>query len=255
MAKKAAVKKQEKPVEQKTETPRSVLDNDLAKRAIHALYQYKESQSSNDLLESTSYLFGSITVKTLKSKSRSLKPSVISVKSSPFPSDIEVCLIVQDDKAKFEKTLKEEDLKNVKVYTLKELNDSYKRYEAKRKLAASFDVFLVDRRCATFIPKLFGKTFADRNKIPRPVALDRKTWVHNVKRALSSITFTDNNGPVKSFKFGHLGMSEEEAFENFAQALPSIISKIAGGEKNIQEVGLRMDDSVILPIYNSLPTN
>ncbi|KAI7859312.1 ribosomal protein L1/ribosomal biogenesis protein [Circinella umbellata] len=238
-----------------TETKQSILNQDLAKKAIHALYQYKETQSSNDLLESTSYLYGTITVKNIKSKSRTLKPSVISVKNSPFPSDIEACLIVQDDKAKYEKALGQEDMKNVKVYTVKELGDSYKRYEAKRKLAASFDVFLVDRRACTFIPKLLGKTFVERNKVPRPVALERKSWLESVKRSLSSVTFSDNNGALKSFKFGYMGLSEEQALENFIQVLPSIISKIDGGENNIQEIGLKMDETVVLPIYNSLPTN
>ena len=52
-----------------------------------------------------------------------------------------------------------------------------------------------------------------------------------------------------------MGLSEEQALENFVEALPSIISKINGGEKNIQEIGLKMDETVVLPIYNSLPTN
>ncbi|KAI9499036.1 ribosomal protein L1p/L10e family-domain-containing protein [Zychaea mexicana] len=269
---KASVKKQaeekKKPVESTTTattttttttTPQqkaTILDTDLAKKAIHALYQHKESQSSNDLLESTSYLHGSITVKTLKAvKARSLKPFVFTVKHSPFPSDAEVCLIVQEDKPVYEKALRQEDMKNVKVYTLKELSDSYKRYEAKRKLAASFDVFLVDRRIISFIPKLFGKTFADRNKMPRPVALERKAWLNTIKRTLCSVTFHDNNGPVKSFKFSHMGLGEEEAYENLAEALPQILSKIPGGERNVQELGLRMDQGITLPIYNSLPSN
>ena len=34
-------------------------------------------------------------------------------------------------------------------------------------------------------------------RVPRPVALERKSWLESVKRSLSSVTFNDNNGALK----------------------------------------------------------
>ncbi|KAI8149965.1 ribosomal protein L1/ribosomal biogenesis protein [Fennellomyces sp. T-0311] len=232
------------------------LDQDLVKKAIHALSQYKESQESNDLLSTTSYIYLDIvTMKFSAKQQRSLKQTVIPVKHSPYPSDIEACLIVNNEsKDELEQSLRKADLKNVKVYTLDEIK-SNSQYEARRKLAASYDVFFVDKRILHFMPQVLGKTFVKANKIPLPVSVERKgTAVANVQKALSSVTFKDNNGTTKVVKIGHMELKEEEVVDNVLTVLPRVVAKLQGGQSNVQEIAVRMDN-ITLPVYNALPSN
>jgi hypothetical protein len=50
------------------------------------------------------------------------------------------------------------------VLSLSKLRANYKQYEAKRRLCASYDLFLVDKRILSFLPALLGRSFFEKKK-------------------------------------------------------------------------------------------
>jgi hypothetical protein len=50
------------------------------------------------------------------------------------------------------------------VITILDLKTKYKAYEARRKLAASYDLFLCDDRVTHLLPKIIGKSFIASGK-------------------------------------------------------------------------------------------
>ena len=59
------------------------------------------------------------------------------------------------------------DISHVTVIGVSKLRDNYKPYEAKRKLCASYDMFLADDRVVPLLPRLLGKKFYETKKYCR----------------------------------------------------------------------------------------
>lgn len=53
------------------------------------------------------------------------------------------------------------------------MRKNYKSFEAKRKLAASYDLFVTDDRIVTFMPSLLGKAFYEKKRNPIPISLSK----------------------------------------------------------------------------------
>ncbi|GAB2286498.1 hypothetical protein Dimus_020897 [Dionaea muscipula] len=61
-----------------------------------------------------------------------------------------------------------------KVIKLSKLKTDFKGFEAKRKLCDSFDMFFADKRVIPLLPKLLGKHFYKKKKIPVPIEMEHK---------------------------------------------------------------------------------
>lgn len=84
---------------------------------------------------------------------------------SPFADHIEICYITKDDEKTVEAKIKKESISEIKkVINIKNLESVYKSFEARRKLADSYDLFLVDNRVVQLMPTLLGKKFFEKNK-------------------------------------------------------------------------------------------
>jgi ribosome biogenesis protein UTP30 len=156
--------------------------------------------------------------------------------------DQQVCLITKDPQREYKDQLRSKNLMEStvhKVIGVTKLRQKYKPHEAKRLLCRSYDSFLADERVIPLLPKLLGKTFFERKKIPVPVNLTRKDVGKELERALDSTYLFVGNGCTS---------------ENIADALPALMEKIPKGWSNIQSIHLKTNQSVALPLYNSLPT-
>ncbi|RCH90031.1 Ribosomal L1 domain-containing protein 1 [Rhizopus azygosporus] len=231
------------------------LDLKQAKKAISALYKYQANRASNDLLEDETDNNISIQISThaINKHKPKAKPKKITLKHSPYPSNIEICLITKSNPTEIEALIKKQNVPFIKkVITPLLLKTTYKTYESKRKLAASYDLFLADDRISHLVPELFGKSFLARNKIPIPVKMNG-SLKNTVEKTLKCTFAKVNAGTVTSIKIGSFGMKQSEILENYEAAVPQLVEHIAAEWKNVNIIGLKSNGSPLLPIICILP--
>ncbi|VDD81106.1 unnamed protein product [Mesocestoides corti] len=181
------------------------------------------------------------------------------------PAGADVCIIVKDikktdynassniwkqkwrrDAAKSSTTLP-----SVTFLPISELKLCYQSYESRRKLAATFDVFLADRRIVHHLPTNLGKAFYSHaaGKIPVPVSLGQKNLVDEVNKGLQTcLVFFSGKGTTESVVIGNTGMPKEHIRENIVAAVRGVVDKWPGGLMAIRSVYVRgVGPSV--PIY------
>jgi ribosome biogenesis protein UTP30 len=129
----------------------------------------KAANNGESLLDSTPSTFLMVTLNHVPSKLR-LKPQRLSL-SHPIQSDPRVCVITRDALHKLHKP----QLKALgsTPLSISKLRKNYKSYEQKRLLCQSFDIFLADAAVLPMLPKLLGKTFFAKKKLPLAIDLSK----------------------------------------------------------------------------------
>ncbi|KAF9214775.1 hypothetical protein CPC16_009851 [Podila verticillata] len=232
-----------------------MLDIKQAGKAAKALLGHleKEGQNKNQLLEEDQAIWLIIATKKFSDASKA-KPYRIPLKHSIVAPDAEVCLFVKDPQKDYKRLLEEKQVKAVnKVIGVSKLRAKYKPYEAKRQLCASYGMFLADARVVTVLPKLLGKTFFLKKKQPIPVDMTKADLKKEIARAIGSTYMHQTTGTCTAVKIGLTSMSAAEITANIEAAIPHIIEKIPRKWKNIQAINLKSNESIALPIFNSLP--
>lgn len=146
------------------------------------------------------------------------------------PSGVDVCLIVKDLKKadydasndQWKRKWRSDSSKSpnklaVTFLPISELKLCYQSFESRRKLAATFDVFLADKRIVHHLPTNLGKAFygKSRDKIPIPVNIEDKNLVTVVEKALSTCLINiSGKGTTESVVIGNTGLSKDELREN-----------------------------------------
>jgi len=176
------------------------------------------------------------------------------VKPSPNRA---LCLLVKNKK-EAQKWVADQEIPGLKkIVSLQELRTSYHRFQAKRELAAMYDVFLADDRIVCMLPKTLGKTFYSTSKKPIPVRLAQKNRVagklnDRIKAAVESAHFIVQ-GSYSSFKVARVSQSEKEVTENVMDGIAGAAMKVPGRWKNIQAIHIKTGNSAALPVFNSFP--
>ncbi|KAM7537265.1 hypothetical protein Aperf_G00000066936 [Anoplocephala perfoliata] len=170
------------------------------------------------------------------------------------PSGVDVCVIVKDLKKTdynasndLWKRKWKSDAANtpgfaVTFLPVTELKLCYQTFEAKRKLAATFDVFLADKRIVHHLPTNLGKAFYGkaRDKIPIPVSLSGNNLVKAVQKALSScLVHFSGNGTTESVVIGTTSLSKLEIKENALSVIKNVVDKFPTGLKTFRSIYIR----------------
>ncbi|KAF9345434.1 hypothetical protein BGX34_004779 [Mortierella sp. NVP85] len=232
-----------------------MLDIKQADRAVKALLGHieKQDQAKNVLLQEEQSVWLIIATKKFSDETKA-KPHRIPLKHSIVPPDAEICLFVKDPQREYKNLLEEKKVTAVsKVIGVSKLRANYKPYEAKRQLCASYGMFLADARVVTILPKLIGKTFFLKKKQPIPVDMTKGDLKKEIARALGSTYMHLTPGTCTAVKVGLTSQSAAEITANIETAIPHIIEKIPRKWKNVQAINLKTNNSIALPIYNSLP--
>ena len=140
-----------------------------------------------------------------------------------------------------------------KVIGYSKLKSNYKAHEARRRLCASYDLFLSDDRILPLLPKLLGKAFFKKKKQPIPVDLAREDWGAAVRRATSGAYFFVSAGGCSAVRVARAGQTPEEVAANALAAAEGVAARIPKGWKGIRAMYLKTNASVALPIYTALP--
>ncbi|CAL5394054.1 unnamed protein product [Camellia sinensis] len=244
----------------------SRVSTETVQKAVKALLKWRTSQSKTqkpqlfDQDDDFIYLILSLKKIPPKSRTNAYKiPLPHSLRSNSVSS--EFCLII-DDRPKnsskltsesAKKKINSEDIPITKVLKLSKLKSDYKPFEAKRKLCDSFEMFFADRRIIPLLPKLLGKQFFKRKKIPVPVDLSHMNWKEQIEKACSSALLYLRTGTCSVVRIGKASMESGEIVENVIAAIDGVVEVSPKKWAGVRSFHLKFSDSVALPIYQTLP--
>ncbi|XP_042884951.1 ribosomal L1 domain-containing protein 1-like [Penaeus japonicus] len=136
------------------------------------------------------------------------------------------------------------------VITVKQLRMEYREFEAKKNLANRFQVVLGQDCVMSLLPKLLGKHFYSKHKLPISVDLTAKNLKGLIQHAVSkSILHFNMKGNCSQTKVGRLSQEDKQITENIMAVIKEIALRIPGGWDNVQTLSLKSLKSKSVPIY------
>ncbi|KAL8109654.1 putative ribosome biogenesis protein C8F11.04 [Apium graveolens] len=229
--------------------------------AVSALLKWKESKSSSEkaqLLPQEEFFYLTLTLKHIPQKGCRVNPYKIPL-PHPLVQDSEICLII-DDRPKSKMTSKEAKKKVQndgilvsKVLKFTKLKTDYKAFEAKRKLCDSYDMFFAAKGVIPLLPKLLGKSFFKKKKLPLPIDLSHKNWKEQIERACGSGLFYIKSGTCSVVKIGRVSMEEREVVENVVEGINGVVELVPKGWEGVRSFHLKLSGSLGLPLYQAVP--
>ncbi|KAL6529507.1 hypothetical protein OROGR_015130 [Orobanche gracilis] len=231
--------------------------------AIGALLKHKASAQSSigklQLLPDDDYIYLNLTLKKIPSNPRT-NPFRIPLTHPIMDATSQLCLIIDDrpqsptpPSDQMKKLIKSQNIPISKVIKISKLKTNYKPFEAKRKLCDSYDLFLVDKRVVHLLPKLLGKKFFKKKKLPLGVDLGKKNLKLQVERALGSALLYMRSGTCCVMKVGKVAMEKFEIVENVLDAINGFVEKVPKNWDGVRSFHLKFSDSVALPVYQTMP--
>ncbi|QHN90837.1 Ribosomal L1 domain-containing protein [Arachis hypogaea] len=213
------------------------IPTETVKNAVEALLKWRDSNSEShkpklfDADEEFVYLV--VTLKTIPHKSR-VNPYKVPLPHSLLSPFNETCLIIDDrskskpTKQEAQKKIKADNVAVSKVLRLSKLASDYRPFEAKRKLCDSYDLFFADKRVVPLMPRLLGKKFFKKKKVPVQVDLTKKNWKEQVDKACSSALLFLGTGTC-------------------------CVVKVAKKWANVRSLHVKLYESLALPVFQAVP--
>lgn len=139
------------------------------------------------------------------------------------------------------------------IIPMNRVKTEFDQFELKRKLAASYDYFLVDSRIAGHMCHLLGKEFSTRRKLPTSVRMNRKDLKHEIDYALRKTSMQlHSDGDSHVVQVGNTLMKENEILENILATCENLSKNYPGGSANIRSLRLKGATTLGLPFYMTL---
>ncbi|XP_043702628.1 ribosomal L1 domain-containing protein 1-like [Telopea speciosissima] len=230
-------------------------------KAVDALLNWNESkkkQQKAQLIEEDDFLYLILTLKKIPANGRT-NPYKIPLPHPLHSPEEELCLIIDDrSKARLtseaaKKKVQADGIPITKVLKLSKLKTDYRPFEAKRKLCNSYDLFFADKRVIPLLPKLLGKQFFKKKKIPIPVELTHKNWKAQIEHACGSALLYLRTGTCSVLKIARVSLGRDEIVANVVSAIDGIAEIIPKKWANVRSFHLKMSESLALPLYQSVP--
>ncbi|KAK6238273.1 hypothetical protein QUC31_003742 [Theobroma cacao] len=238
--------------------------SETVEKAVNALLKWRDSQSHSQkpqLLEQDELLYLIVSLKKIPQKPR-VNPHKVPLPHpliDPSTDPAELCLVI-DDRSKSgltkdaaSKKIKSENIPISKVIKLSKLKTDYRAFEAKRKLCDSYDMFFADKRILPLLPRLLGKQFFKKKKIPVPVDLKHNNWKEQIHKGYASALLFLSTGTCSVVKVGKLSMDKKEIVDNVTAAIHGIAEIVPSKWGNIRSFHLKLLDSLALPLYQAVP--
>ncbi|CAI0421718.1 unnamed protein product [Linum tenue] len=236
-------------------------------RAVNALQAWRATKLKTQkaqLLEQDEFMYVVISLKKIPEKGVGrVKPYKVSLPhrlANPEDGSSELCLIIDDrhksglTKESAKKKIEHDGIPISKIIKLSKLKTDYRPFEAKRKLCDSYDLFFADRRVLPLLPKMLGKEFFRKKKIPVAIDLKHKGWKEQIENACGSALVFVKTGTCSVVKAAKLSMEKDEIVENVMATINGVVEKIVpkkwGGVRSIH---MKLLDSLALPVYEAVP--
>ncbi|KAJ9146898.1 hypothetical protein P3X46_029113 [Hevea brasiliensis] len=246
--------------------PSSSVSPKTVDKAVNALLKWRAAKSKTQkpqLLENDEYVYLILTLKKIPQKGVSrINPHKISLPNpliNPQNDSSELCLIIDDrpksglTKDATKKKIQNENIPISKIIKLSKLKTDYRPFEAKRKLCDSYDMFFADKRVIPLLPKMLGKQFFKKKKIPVAVDLKHKNWKEQIEKTCWSALLFLRTGTCSVAKVGRISMGREEIVNNVVAAINGIAEIVPRKWGGIRSFHLKLLDSLALPVYQALP--
>ncbi|KAK4471686.1 hypothetical protein MN116_005091 [Schistosoma mekongi] len=195
-------------------------------------------------------------------------PKIIRVNLIHRAKDLSICLIVKDlRKDDHERTteswkrrwamdlkrskLSHLDTPGVTFLPLHELKVAYQTFAAKRRLAATFDTFLADKRIVHRLPNKLGKAFYQvSGKFPIPTSFLKNNLADTIRKQINTSLFViRGNGTTDSLVIGNELLSSSEIKENVISVCEKIcLEWPGGGLANIRSMYIQ-SPNISIPLY------
>ncbi|XP_014498861.1 ribosomal L1 domain-containing protein 1 [Vigna radiata var. radiata] len=232
-------------------------------KAIDALLKWRRSQSETQkpklFDQDEEFVYLVVTLKKIPAKSR-VNPYKIPLPHSLFSQFSEQCLILDDrpnkarvTKAQAQAKVQSESIPIAKILKLSKLASDYRAFEAKRKLCDSYDLFFAEKNIVPLLPRLLGKQFFKKRKLPVPVDLKKSNWKEQVERACSSAMLFMRTGTCSVVRVAKVGMERDSIVENVMAAVEGIVEVVPKKWGNVRSLHLKLLESVALPVYQVVP--
>ncbi|QHN91611.1 uncharacterized protein [Arachis hypogaea] len=238
------------------------IPTETVKNAVEALLKWRDSNSEShksklfDADEEFVYLV--VTLKTIPHKSR-VNPYKVPLPHSLLSPFNETCLIIDDrsksklTKQEAQKKIKADNVAVSKVLRLSKLASDYRPFEAKRKLCDSYDLFFADKRVVPLMPRLLGKKFFKKKKVPVQVDLTKKNWKEQVDKACSSALLFLGTGTCCVVKVAKVSMESEQIVENMMAAIEGVVEVVPKKWANVRSLHVKLYESLALPVFQAVP--
>lgn len=226
----------------------------VVKAATAWLTHTNKTAPKSDLFEDVVPCFVTFNLKRMPGRA-TYKPVQIPVPHSCLnpESGLELCLITKDGAESIKNSLLEKPVGGfTKVLTVSKLQTKYKVFQHRRELVARFAAFFADDRIVTMMPKLCGKIFSDRRKMPVPVRIDRGNLQKTLASARDSV-WLYRGAQCVSVKVGDSSMTGQQIADNIMAVTSAAAPHFAKKWRGIQSVYLTARDTLSLPLYKSLP--
>lgn len=242
----------------------ATMDPQTVERAVKALLKWRKSKSETEkpqlLGQDDDFFYLILTLKKIPQPRTN--PHKISLPHAliQYPP-AELCLFI-DDRPKSNltkdaamKKIKNDGIPVSKVIKITKLKTDYRPYEAKRKLCDSYDMFFADKRVIPLLPKMLGKQFFKKKKIPAPLDLKHNNWKEQIEKVCSSALLFLSSGTCCVLKVGKLSMSAKEIVENVLAAINGVAEVVPRKWGGIRSLHVKLLDSLALPVYQSVPSD
>uniref|UniRef100_A0A6N2MAW3 Ribosomal protein L1 n=1 Tax=Salix viminalis TaxID=40686 RepID=A0A6N2MAW3_SALVM len=103
------------------------------------------------------------------------------------------------------------------------------------------------------LPKMLGKQFFKKKKIPMTVDLKHSNWKEQIDKACGSALLFLRTGTCSVIKVGRVSMSREEISKNVMAAINGIAEIVPRKWGGIRSFHLKLLDSLALPVYQAVP--
>ncbi|KAJ0989003.1 hypothetical protein J5N97_007359 [Dioscorea zingiberensis] len=242
--------------------PASRVSREAAGRAVDALLNWMRTQAKHrkaQLLEHDDLLYLVLTLKKIPHKARIKAYRIPLPHHLHDPSSTSACLIVDDRlKAHLTAAAAKDIARSLalpvsEVITLSQLRSDYRPYEARRRLCDSHDLFFADRGVIPLLPRLIGKHFFKKKKIPLPLEFSRKSWPEHLRQCLGSTLLYLRSGTCSGLKVGRVSQDREQIVDNVLAAIEGAVQLVPKKWSNVRSLHIKSVESLALPIYQALP--
>lgn len=176
------------------------------------------------------------------------------------PEDgVELCLFVRDEAKKaVEDWLETSPVPGyVQVLGYKDLKSTYHDHKKRRELTQKYDAFVCDDSIIPMLTRLLGETFR-RSKMEAGAVKVDPAKPSALRRALerardSTYVRQLGAGSNTSVRIGTSAFSPDALADNAMAAVLPTVARIPGGWANVQQISLRAETTVALPLYCAVP--
>ncbi|KAI9354836.1 ribosomal protein L1p/L10e family-domain-containing protein [Zopfochytrium polystomum] len=219
-----------------------------AKRKGKATNLLSDALAESDEKTEADAVFLVLTTQKVRTEAKH-KPIRIPLAHPIVPASAPVCLITKESSDAF---TSKHDMKSIRVNEvigLGQLKKEYQPFEAKRKLCASFDLFLADDRLLPLLPPLLGKPFFLKKRLPAPVDLTLKDVAAEIEKARSATYLHLTEGHCFNIKVGWTNQTVTQLVENLVKAIAAVADKLPTRWNNILSLRVKTARSLALPLY------